>query len=274
MQPIMFHTSILTKMLKKLLLFVFLITCFSGYSQFNSPTYKKGIMDTLWLKQANNKIWRLKVLHDTVLINNDTLIMGGIIMHDTTSFWQRNYGVISPTNASDTVQSNTYEFSLNPYDSRRYVIYGGQASGGINLMSGEPNSSISIKDSTYGIFDIKSQMNNGNYTQIAGSSSPTGNPVLGSIYFIVKDGAITNYLIFDKHGLHPASGLPFNLGQGVNYGYGNAPWDTIFGNKVKADKFIGGLVIGVTTSGYAISGTATTGVGVHGVATSGGSAGV
>jgi hypothetical protein len=42
-------------------------------------------------------------------------------------------------------------------------------------------------------------------------------------------------LVFDEYGLHPALGQPLNLGQGLSYGFGNAPWDTTFTNFIKID---------------------------------------
>jgi hypothetical protein len=161
--------------------------------------------------------------------------MGGVVMHDTTSYWQRNYNVISPTNPADTVQSNVFKLSLNPYDSRKYVLYGGQGSSGVLMISGESNSSLLVGDSTLGIWYVKSTKDNGNYTAILGNSEPNGSSALGSISFAVKDGAITNYVYLDKYGLHPAIGTFMNLGQGIDYGYGNAPWDTTFTNFIKID---------------------------------------
>lgn len=70
---------------------MFLMSCLSGYSQFNSPTYKKVIGDTLWLKQANDKVYKLAVKGDTLFINHDTLFVeftpsgGGSVMAVSTT---------------------------------------------------------------------------------------------------------------------------------------------------------------------------------------------
>ncbi len=72
-------------MFKKLLLFVFILLSVSTMGQFNSPTYKKAICDTLWLKQANDKVYHLKKSHDTLFINNAYGVFAGF---DTTGgYW-------------------------------------------------------------------------------------------------------------------------------------------------------------------------------------------
>ena len=56
---------------------MFLMSCLSGYSQFDSPYYKRLKGDTLWLFKSGDKIFKLEIRNDTLFINNGYGVFGG-----------------------------------------------------------------------------------------------------------------------------------------------------------------------------------------------------
>ena len=113
---------IFTAMFKKLILFIFLFSCLTGYSQFNSPTYRKVIGDTLWLKGANNKVYQLYAHGDTLVLNGVNLIMGGVLVYDTTSYWAKSANYLTPIGKNRVKVGEVFDSSGFPQQTNRMVL--------------------------------------------------------------------------------------------------------------------------------------------------------